>query len=104
MKNKRNGTSELALKLDMNKVFDHIEWDFLCAVLKKLGFCEEWIKRILWCIDSVFFSIMISGKHTSYVLSKRGLRKGDPLSPYLFIIVYNVLSCLIKKDEHAGLI
>lgn len=77
LKSKKKGkVAELAIKLDMNKVYDRVEWDFLAQVLLKLGFCEQWVLKIMQCIDSVSFRLLLSGKKVADFKPLRGLRQG----------------------------
>ena len=78
----------------MEKVFDHVNWDFLMYMLQRCGFSEKWRKWILFCISTVRFSALINGSPKDFFGGSRGLRQGDPLSPLLFAIVMEALSCL----------
>lgn len=94
----------MAVKTDMSKAYDRIEWGFLKAVLGRLGFNEKWIAWVLSCVSSVSYSFLINGVPQGHVLPSRGLRQGDPLSPYLFILCTEVLSGLCTKAQNQGLL
>ena len=67
-----------------------------------MGFGERWIKWIEWCISTVRYSVLINGSPSGFFRSSRGLRQGDPLSPYLFVIVMEVFSCLMRRAISGG--
>lgn len=89
----------MALKVDMNKAYDRVEWNFLRVVMKKLGVDGKWIME---CISSVFFNIIINGKVSNNFSPSRGLRKRDHLSLYLFLFVSDILSRMIKSYIEYG--
>lgn len=96
------GKYELAVKLDMNKAYDRVEWDFMKDVMLKLGFNAVWVDKIMMCISSVNFDLLLSGKSVAKFNPKRGLRQGDPLSPYLFIMVADDLSRMLISEVNEG--
>lgn len=87
----------VGIKLDMEKAYHRVEWDFLESTLLTMGFPIKIVKTIMLCVRSVSFSILINGSPSTMFKPKRGIRQGDPLSPYLFIICAEVLSGLITK-------
>ena len=89
-------------KLDIEKVYDHVEWHFLFSVLEKMGFREKWIRWIKWCVSTSSFSVLVNGTPTGFFQSSRGLRQINPLSLYLFVVVMEALSCLIKRAVRGG--
>ncbi|BFG20198.1 hypothetical protein CerSpe_064720 [Prunus speciosa] len=88
----------------MNKAYDGVEWDFLGAVMAKMGFVEVWIQLIMNCVKSVRFALVINDKPGRYFSPSRGIHQGDPISPYLFIMINEVLSLLINHACNANLI
>jgi len=86
-----------AMKIDISKAFDSVQWQFLLNTLEALNFPEKirhWIKL---CISTATFSVQVNGELAGFFGNKRGLRQGCALSPYLFVICMNVLSHMIDE-------
>ena len=94
----------MAVKTDMSKAYDRLEWDFIQLVLERLGFHSIWISRIMTCIRTVSYSYLVNDSVQGTVVPTRGYRQGDPLSPYLFILCSEVLSGLCRRAQQAGLL
>lgn len=92
----------MAVKTDMSKAYDRLEWSFIKCVLSTLGFDEKFVTWILECITTVSYSFLINDAVLGNVIPQRGIRQGDPLSPYIFIICSEVLSGLCSKAQKDG--
>ncbi|GAU47118.1 hypothetical protein TSUD_98950 [Trifolium subterraneum] len=88
---------ELALKIDISKAYDKVDWGFLRGVMTKVGFTDVWIRWVMMCVSSVNYSVLMNYDRVGLILPGRGLRQGDPLSPYLFILVTEGLTTLIHQ-------
>ena len=87
----------LVYNLDIEKAYDRINWEFLYQTMGRMGFGSRWLSWIKWCISTASFSVLINESLTGFFPSSRGLRQGDPLSPYLFVIRMEDISCLINR-------
>ena len=92
----------MAVKTDMSKAYDRLEWEFIRLVLQRLGFHSRWIDWIMECVSTVTYSFLINGSPRGRVKPSRGIRQGDPLSPYIFILCSEVLSGLCNRAQEAG--
>ncbi|KAL8125341.1 hypothetical protein AgCh_012871 [Apium graveolens] len=100
MKRKKVGKDGyMALKLDMSRAYDRIEWEFLKAILRKMGFSAWWVNLVLRCVTTISYHIVHGDNIMGPIIPSRGLRQGDPLFPYLFIICAEGLSSLLRKYE-----
>ena len=101
---KKGKTGYMAIKLDMSKAYDRMEWVFLEKKMEKMGFDNRWISLIQSCIQTVSFSILVSGEPRGNFTPKKGLCQGDPLSPYLFLLCAEGLHSLLQQAESSGAI
>jgi hypothetical protein len=91
-------------KLDIEKAYDHVNWECLLYLMDCMGFGSKWKSWIRTCISTVWFSIMVNGSPSSFFGSSRGIRQGDPLSSLLFLLIMEVLSRMLCRTKEAGLI
>ncbi|GLJ06187.1 hypothetical protein SUGI_0033030 [Cryptomeria japonica] len=94
--------SYMIIKLDILKAYDMVYRDFLFDVLNKFGFCKEWLTWFMSCLSSPKFSVLVNGSSHGFFSSIRGIRKGDPLSPFLFIIMAKALGQSIRALQQDG--
>ena len=89
----------VAIKTDMNKAYDRVKWSFMEALLLKFSFDQLWVARIMKYIISVSYQVLINEEAKGNIIPSQGLRQGDPLSPFLFILCTEVLISHIRHAD-----
>jgi hypothetical protein len=97
LRNKKGKTGDCAIKLDMAKAYDRVEWNYLYAIMQALGFPVSWCELIMKCVSTVSFSIRVNGLFSDSFKPSRGIRQGDPIAPYLFLLCSEGLSCMLRR-------
>ena len=93
----------MAIKTDMSKAYDRLEWDFIRLVLERMNFHPTFTSWIMQCLTTVSYTFIINGVTRGFVKPGREIRQGDPLSTYLFILCSEVLTGLCKSAHAKGL-
>ncbi|CAL1369515.1 unnamed protein product [Linum trigynum] len=88
----------MALKLDMEKAYDRVEWAFLLHNLTAMGFSTTWTRWIRSCVSTVRFSVLMNGVEYGYFQPERGIRQGDPLSPLLFALYTEAFTAKLLSE------
>eukprot|EP00253_Pinus_taeda_P028233 PITA_28233 len=91
----------MLLKLDLSKAFDKLGWNYIHDMLRAFGFCPPWVRWIMNMITSTHFSILVNGFPSQSFNPSRGIRQGDPLSPFLFVLMAEGLRRHIKQALHS---
>ncbi|GJW13202.1 RNA-directed DNA polymerase, eukaryota [Tanacetum coccineum] len=93
----------MIFKVDFEKAFDSVRWDYLDDVLKKFGFGEKWCGWIQGCLRSLWGLVIVNGSPTEEFKFYKGLKQGDPLSPFLFILIMESLHISFQRVVDAGM-
>lgn len=99
---KKEEDSFCAYKLDLSKAYDRVDWDFFRKMMQSLGFAPRCVGWIMSCVTSVSYSVKFNGTLLDSFSPTRGLRQGDPLSPFLFLFVADGLSSLLQREAAQG--
>ena len=92
----------MAFKIDMSKAYNLVEWSFLETIMRKLGFNERQITLMMLCVSTISYSILINGAPTGFIRPTRGIRQGDPLSPFLFLLCTEGFPGLLTQSALRG--
>ncbi|XP_068473127.1 uncharacterized protein [Phaseolus vulgaris] len=101
---KRKRKSCVFFKVDYEKAYDLVNWDFIFYMLRRLRFCDRWIRWIKGCLESASVSVLVNGSPTTEFFPRKGLRQGDSLAPFLFLIVAEGLAGVARVAEEKKLI
>jgi hypothetical protein len=100
---KMNGkVGYFAIKVDLAKAYDRTSWQFIYNTLMEVGYPNKWIDVVMTAITSVRTNVKWNGVRADFFNLQRGIRQGDPISPYLFVICMDKLSHLISHEVHVG--
>jgi hypothetical protein len=98
----RSKVGNLAIKIDLEKAYDRLEWSFIRHTLIFFKFPPPWVELIISCITTSSLSILVNGDRLEEFSPSRGIRQGDPLSPYIFILCMEYLAWLIQVEVDGG--
>ena len=101
---RRSREEGLVFKIDFEKAYDHVDWDFLDHVLERKGFSPRWRTWMRGCLSSVTFTVLVNGNAKRWIKATKGLRQGDPLSHILFTIIVDVLSRMMLRANERSLL
>jgi hypothetical protein len=102
LKNRKVKGGFVTMKVDLQKAYARVNWNFLKTILQKFGFNGTFVNWIYECVSTVTSSMLINGGKSQWFQPSRGLRQRGPLSLYLFIICQDVLSRMIEKEHLDG--
>lgn len=97
MRRKQSGKGLMTIKIDFEKAYDRLKWSFIRDTLNEMNFPLRMVEVIMECISSPTMSVLWNGERTTAFTPTRGIRQGDPLSPYLFVLCMERLNHIIEE-------
>lgn len=98
------GVEGVGVKVDFEKAYDSVSWSFLFKILELLGFNDKWCGWVRECVCNSKMAVLVNGVATNWLKPGKRVRQGDPLSPYLFLLVAECLARLTEKAERSNLL
>ncbi|MDV3157560.1 MAG: reverse transcriptase family protein, partial [Candidatus Phytoplasma australasiaticum] len=102
MKKKTGSKGIMVLKIDLEKAYDRLSWDFIKETLEDVGFNNIWVRNIMSCVKSSRLALIWNNEQLDWITPSRGIRQGDAISPYLFVLCIERLSHLIRNTVRTG--
>lgn len=99
---KRNKKSCMLVKVDFEKAYDCVSWDFLRFMMERMGFGSKWMGWMESLVLNSTFSILVNGSPTKDFLVSKGIRQGDPLPPFIFLLVVEGLASMMSRASNLG--
>src|ERR1044072_677511 len=84
-------------KVDFEKTYESVKWEFLFYMLRRMEFCDKWIQWVNACLKSTSFLVLVNGIPNDEFVLEKGLRQRNPMAPFLFLIVAEGLNGLVKQ-------
>nr|KAJ0184913.1 hypothetical protein LSAT_V11C900471370 [Lactuca sativa] len=100
---RKSKSKAFLFKVDFEKAFDCLNWKYLDSVMAQMNFGQKWRKWIFGCLSSARASVIINGSASKEFPLRRGVRQGDPLSPFLFILVAEGLNIALEEAKEQGI-
>lgn len=102
MRTMKKNKGYMALKIDLEKAYDRVRWEFVLRCLQEIGIPPNFIDLVRCCLSTAEMQLIWNGEKGENFLPTRGIRQGDPISPYLFVLVMEKLAHLIQAEVHEG--
>lgn len=103
LRRKKGSKGLMVLKIDLEKAYDRLAWRFIKDTLEVAGFDNTWVRNIMACISTCRLGVIWNGEQLDWIEPSRGIRQGDAISPYIFVLCIERLSHIIRDLVRRGL-